>query len=203
MAALMVATVAVTSSSAGADVQGTARTQSQCLEQTNASVTLQYDAKPIPGMTLTQVLNYFDANSQCGTSQVSAGSVGNPPVSGVQPLAGTQYKTASLQVCSWECIPYIDNFIIQYQGTWSYNGSLAQGTGQVCSTRSTAPTVSVTWDECNWVYKGGVGLPNSYALMRARWHQTITILWIQTSYYYWYWLNAYTNGTYLFGCNEC
>lgn len=214
MAAILVACVAgallVSPVPAGADPQGAILPQAQCIAATNLSVTQQYDARPIPGMTLGQVLAYFDQRAQCGAhldmtgagaSMTTTSIAGN--TSGAQSLAATTYETQSKQVCSFVCNTVLDNFIVRYQGTWAHNGSTAIGSGRICNTVSTAFTVSVTWDECDWVYNGGSGYPNGNALLRARWHQTITVFWVSTSYYYWYWLNAYPNGTYQFGCTQC
>lgn len=90
------------------------------------------------------------------------------------------------------------------QGTWEYNGSDAIGLSTFCNPlTSPFPTYSYALDYCAWDYSGGVGYPNSYALMRYLFTITETLFGISAQQNYWYWLNAYPDGTHQFGCREC
>ncbi len=65
IAATMIITMAIgfVPISAGADTQQTVSSHDTCPSSLNASATSQYHARPIPGMTLQQVVQYFDARN--------------------------------------------------------------------------------------------------------------------------------------------
>lgn len=90
------------------------------------------------------------------------------------------------------------------QGFWEYNGSDARGVSTFCEPTS-SPFDGYTYAEtyCAWTYDGGVDFSNPYALMRYLFTITLGVGPISVSQNYWYWLNAYPNGTHEFGCNEC
>jgi hypothetical protein len=90
------------------------------------------------------------------------------------------------------------------QGFWEYNGSDARGVSTFCQpTSSPFPGYSYAGTYCGWTYDGGVDFANPYALMRYLFTITLGVGPIAVSQNYWYWLNAYPDGTHQFGCREC
>lgn len=205
MAIAVATSILIPLQSASANSVATIQPSTTCLTANDASISAQYQARPIPGKSLTDVLAYFHQNSPCNQPTVAMDAVGGTPISPnlkVRRAAVMSLTTAGRDLCIGGC-GLNESAGLHYQGTWEHNGSVAIGQNTECGATYTFPTFSVTDTECDWVYAGGTGYLNSYALMRYRFTVTQTLLWITSSNYYWYWLNAYTDGTHLFGCREC
>lgn len=206
-------TVLLPISGSAAGAASASPVNASCAASIIQSVTTQYEANPPAGVSLPQLLQDFD-NSLCSanvgipsgaSSTVTTYPVGlNPPSTAVT-TASTAY-TNETDTLYFGASAFGGGTIIslEMQGTFKYNYSDAIGLSTFCQpTSSPFPTYSYQLDYCGWVNNGGTGYPNSYALMRYLFTITQTLFGISAQQNYWYWLNAYPNGTHQFGCNEC
>ena len=183
-----------------------------CLPAVDADVTQQYQDHPVPGVSLDQVVQLFNERTDCpgspriletGAAPTLNSSSVTPHIAVASSVPPTQSRIASLAFGAQAFGPgTIVNLYMA--GAWNFNQIWALGTSSYCvPTSSPFPGYSYATDECDWVSPGGLGEPHPYALMRYRFTITLTIFGITSQQFYWYWLNANTDGSYQFGCRLC
>jgi len=184
-------------------------TFAECESTVTANVETQYVAQPVGTLstTLEQTITEF-VSGLCGGWK-------NSSISSSNKFALNSNSAMSPSTMSYASMTKINNFGISatgggtivnltLQGWWNYNGSSAIGTSQFCQPTSTPfYGYSYAGTYCGWSYNGGSGYPNAYALERYLFTITLQIGPILLTQNYWYWMNAYVNGTSQFGCNQC
>ena len=181
-----------------------------CVAYVTSNVAKQYSALPAgtESQSLAQLEQEFVASLCSGwnSTQALAQEAGTAVPSASNQVSTATAYTQTQSTLNFGATAFGGGTIVNLtmQGQWKYNGSDAIGQSAFCApTSSPFPGYTYSGTYCAWDYNGGSGYLNSYALMRYLFTIYLGIAKIGLSQNYWYWLNAYTNGTHLFGCREC